>query len=242
MSSWPHPRYEVAYNRALNNLLKVGPFSIENVAQTSGVTATLSLYSIDGETTLVDAQDMDVSALPYASYNLDTSTVANFPADQGYKGIVTWTESGTDYVWNILVDVVRNPLVCTVVDADLARYVPSLTARLPSTQSSYASQIQAAFEEVQCALFSKGYRPALMFDPNAFRMPIIFRALAICCQTAWKKETNDRWQEDYEDFMDQYNAALDRALSGVFLRVDENEDGLLQANEEESLQPHRFVL
>lgn len=240
MTTWSHPRIEIAYNRASNNLLKWGPFTLAGVEITTGATAKLWLSNPSG-TALLSDQTMTADG-SYFTKNIDTSTVASYPLDQGYPATVKVTYSTTVYEFHALVDVVRTPLVCMVCDADLKRYVPQLDARRPSTQTSYAPQILTAFEEVQNAILSKGYRTALLFDPASFRPAILFRTLAICSKSVWKKAAEDRWEEDYQEYMALYRENLDRALDGVSTRVDENEDGLLQAGEEESYQPHRFLL
>lgn len=242
MTTWPHPRMEIAYNRASNNLLRWGPFTLEGVRIT-GATAKVSLSTPAGTARLTDqTMTADSSDGSYFTKDVDTSTVANYPRDQGYPAKIKVTHATKVYEFHELVDVVQTPFVSMVCDEDLERYMPTLDARRPSTQTSYAPQILMAFEEIQGAILAKGYRPALLFDPRSFRPAHLFRTLAICCKSVWKKALSDRWEEDYREYMDQYAAAMELALSGISTRYDDNEDSLLQAGEEDSYQPHRFLL
>ena len=236
--SWT-PRLEVYYNKASNNTLKWGPFTVAGVAITSGATATVAISNPAG-TAIVTATAM-TAALPYFTYSVDTSTTASYPLDEGYVTDIVVTYSALTYNYRVLFDVVRQPFVCMVTDTDIAAYMPTSADR-KGTLTNYSAQILAAFEEVKSAIICKGQRPALIFDPNAFRTPIIYRTLAICSEGIWRKEIDDRWQESRDYYQEQFNLSLDRALESVSLRSDDDEDGLLSEDEKTTFLPVRLRL
>jgi hypothetical protein len=233
------PRLEVYYNKASNNTLKWGPFTVDGVAITSGATATVAIGNPSG-TAIVTATAM-TAALPYFTYSINTSSATSYPLDEGYTADIVVTYSANTYNYRVIFDVVRQPFVCMVTDTDLAAYIPTASDR-KGTLTSYSAQILAAFEEVKGAIICKGQRPALIFDPNAFRTPIIYRTLAICAEGIWRKEVGDRWEESRDFYMEQYKVSLDRALEAVSLRSDIDEDGLLSEAEKETYLPVRLML
>lgn len=233
------PRAEVRYNTASNNIITFGPFTVAGVAISSSATATITITDPSG-TALATDQAMTAD-LPYFTYDIDTSTTASWPVDEGYKAVITVTYSSDDYLFVVPFDVVMQPFPCMVSDTDLATYFPD-SANRKGGLSNYSAQIIAAFEEVKAAILSKGYRPALLFDPQSFRPAIIYRTLAMLAKGVWKKEEGDRWEEDYTDWMEQYRYWLDMALDGVSTRYDTDEDGKLSDSEIESYQPIRMLL
>lgn len=234
------PRYEVRYDTASNNILRWGPFTVSGVDIDSSATATIAISNPAG-TAIVTATAMTAD-LPYFTYNVDTDDVSDYPLDEGYIADIVVTYSGSTYNYRILFDVVRQPFPIMVGDDDIIAQFPSAGSRLPSGQSNYSSQILLAAEEVKTELLSQGLRPALVFDPAQFRLPIVFLTLHHLHKNIWKKEAGDRWEEDAEYWYHRYERAIDRALSTVMVRYDDDEDGLLDDSEKATTTPHRLLL
>ena len=91
-------------------------------------------------------------------------------------------------------------------------------------------------------ILEKGQRPGLVFDPYSFRMPIVYLTLSMLCRGHWKKQLDDRWEEDADYFDDMYESLLTAALSTVVLRSDDDEDGTISDGEQETYTSVRLML
>lgn len=236
--SWT-PRLEVYYNKASNNHIKWGPFTVAGVEISASATATVAISNPVG-TEIVSSTAMTAS-LPYFTYSIDTSSTTNYPLDEGYIADIVVTYGGSPYNYRVIFDVVRQPFVCMVGDTDIAAYMPTASDR-KGDLSDYSAQILAAFEEVKSAIICKGQRPALIFDPAAFRTAIIYRTLTICSEGVWRKEVGDRWEESRDYYQSLYEKSLESALESVSLRSDDDEDGLLGEGEKTTFLPVRLRL
>lgn len=234
------PRYDIRYDTATNNILRWGPFTVNGVDIDADATATIAI-SNPAETAIVTATAMTAD-LPYFTYNVDTDDISDYPLDEGYIADIVVTYSASTYNYRVLFDVVRQPFAVMVGDDDLIAYFPSAASRYPTGQTNYSPQILLAAEEVKTEILAQGLRPALEFDPAQFRLPITFLTLHHLHKNVWKKEADDRWQQDADYWYMRYDAARCRALETVMVRYDEDESGQLGDNEKTTTTPHRLLL
>lgn len=140
----------------------------------------------------------------------------------GYTADVSYVVSGVTYTGRFLFDVVRQPLLNVVLQADLVFHHSDLTDLLTGSESNAQTYIKQAFEDVCSFIDARGDRPYLVLNSEQLRRAIEHRALSLFF-FAKRKSDEDRWGTYAASHENSYQAEL--ASLGPKLVYDFDQSG-----------------
>lgn len=170
--------------------------------------AKSGLTSSSSNTTLVDAE-LKQYANDY--WNGGTITVTN-PADgvQQKRNISDFAQStGTI---TVSVAWTSNP-------TSSYRYI---------IRRGFKHKIKNAFDEIMMIVISKGYRPALILDSSAIKIPTIKKAMAMICRD-YTMEAGDKW----DNLREIYEKEFSDTMQTVVFQYDKDESGYISGSEKD---------
>lgn len=141
----------------------------------------------------------------------------------------SWTEqweatlAGDVYYFRRPVILVLRELYPTVLDQDLQDLHADITNHYPSGQSSWADQIEAAWDHILTLLLEAGVRANLVMNPYAFKRVHVYKSLEIIFRLV---STYSSGSSKYKDLADYYAAEFKSAWRELNLVVDAGEDGV----------------
>jgi hypothetical protein len=208
---------------------------VEVKAERDGAAATIAAanYSLvtPGGVALVTTQPGSVSggAASYTVLGTATSGQALAP-----HYVETWdiTIGGQTYTAKRDLALAACLLHCPVADSDLFRERRDLARAdfLPADVASWQEYIDAAWADVVDRLVEDGVRYWRIRSPQRLRRPVLCLALRkIMEDLTTRMEAGDKYEADIERWENRYEAAWGRMV----LLVDQDEDGVIDAEEAE---------
>ena len=143
---------EVAYGNDATAQIKLYEAGVE-VTPTSG---TFSLYNLSN-TLVIDSEVMTLTG-NILSYVIDSTYLDELGLN--YRIYISGVDhDGNSFENSFFIDVVKTPLILSVIENDLLSKEPDLLSDLPATQTTFTKQIESAFEEVKGDIRIKDNRP-----------------------------------------------------------------------------------
>ncbi len=164
----PHPRRaEITYGGNGPQTTLTYTYVYEDVA-TRASSAKIAIDASDG-TALVASTAMTATASPSAqfTYVIDASDTDDYPLGEGYKVTIVVTYDSKTYTDTLWMDVVRRPMVPTLVDAGLQELEQETAHYKDDGETDWSKKIFAAWSMLMGRIRQKctqdGYaRPALI--------------------------------------------------------------------------------
>lgn len=171
--------------------------------------ATVAIYR-PGQSAPETTAACTVSSTYLLSCALDASDTAKWALGTDYVAEFAFTADGVTHVLRRSFDVVRVPLreypPCRVDDLKNAhKSVDAALAQL-SISDAHSRFILPAWEDVILYVEGKGYRPALVTDPEALAPMLRARALLKLAR-AMRSTASDVWSKLAEEFAADYDEA-----------------------------------
>ncbi len=213
-------RQQLRYNSANSDIALLGQLVIddEKVTPTS---ATIEIFKPGSSTAVLAATAMTVSGTLLLKSGIDTTTVADFPLDTGYRADLAITYNSVVYYRHIVFDVVKYLFIPNVAFDQLVALDDGIRGMQHDGDADFSELIGACRDVLQMRLESKilGSRKLLssaIIDTS--RVSTAFRFL--CLHQIWfNKGDADRAGE----YKDRYNETLDAVLSSTLF--DDDQDG-----------------
>lgn len=185
-------RQKVRYNSDNADNLLIAPLVVDGakvalVGSGDGAdTATISVYAPGSTTALVDEDDMDITdGDSYATYALDTTTVASWPIGAGYRADVTITDTSTTLVHKLAIvfDIAPYLLGLWVTRDQLVDIDSEVNAMEWAGDETLAGKICAARDELQIRLESLATESGaaletMVLDPAKISVVMAYLVLA----------------------------------------------------------------
>jgi hypothetical protein len=215
-------RQEALYNCATaQNRLRYNV--TQNSLEATASAVTIAIDTPGGTEVLAAAamtQDTGTDSQWY--YDLDTSTVADFPLGEGYKATITYTISSVAYIDVIWIDVVRRQLVFTTTDNDLERFEHDLENWKLDGHTTWAHKLRAAEDLIRSRLRQKisqdqQVRPALVVGFDQLKMTHILWTIELIALDVGNKAARD-------DYREQRIEELEAALSNLNYSQGDDDD------------------
>ena len=213
-----------------------------------GRAQTLSLPIFDGPTRItpveVTLRLFDASGIlrfgPTLATNLGSNDVALLAADTVDLDLDEhWLEEWSVYV--TVTDIqtfrreaalVRRTLYPVITDLDLERVHPGLSAYLPSSQASWETQRDEAFDQLQARLLGKGNRPNLITGSWALRNVHLYWTLVLVADLL-RVEASGRWAKLAEDWGGRVKAEWD----SLTFQYDADDSGVPEPEDDAAVPP-----
>lgn len=155
-------RQKVQYNNDNSTNLIVYQLVIDGVKVTP-TSAKISVYRRGSSTALVSSQDMTVSGT-FMTYAIDTTTVASWPIETGYRAVITVTYSADTYVRTVIFDVVRYILDLAIGIDQLADIDHNVTGMIHNDDDDLSGIIVAARTLMQVEIEAKVLKDQKMVE------------------------------------------------------------------------------
>lgn len=212
-------RQKVLYNNANDDNPVVYQLKVdgEKVTPTS---ATIEIYKPGSTTAVLAATAMSKSGT-LLTYSVDTTTVADFPVDEGYRGEIVVTYNSLTYDAQIVFDVAKFLLRYQVAWDQLVALDDSIVGMKHNGEEDLSPLIEACRDDLQADLESKivkgkALKENYILDDS--RVSSVFR-LFILAQLHLNKGNMDHYEIYFERFQHLKNAVLSA------IKYDTDEDG-----------------
>jgi len=171
--------------------------------QTPDEAPTITIYRPGSATALVTDDDMTLVGT-VSTYAVDTTTVADWPVEQGYRARITTTLSTVEYVSDIYVDVVKHLLRLDVGVDQLEALDERLVAMQHRSGDTFAELIEAVRDELQARIESKviGDKKLLenmILDASRVAIPARLLILSRVFEEKRDYETADRYKSQFDE-------------------------------------------
>lgn len=227
-------RQKVLYNSAnATNLLKYQ--LVVDGAKVTPTSATIAVYKPSSTTAVLAATAMTVDGT-LLTYALDTTTVADFPVDVGYRGDIVVTHSAETYARTIIFDVVKYLLDLNIGVDQLIAFDDRLRDVQWDGDEDFSEVILACRDVLQSKIEAKVIGDSklvenMILDSTKVAVPARFYMLS----HIWRVKGHEE-RADY--YMTEFTALWDAVLSSI--RYDEGQDGV-EDSEIGGLQEVRLV-
>jgi hypothetical protein len=214
----PLRRQKVRYNDANDDTPLTYQLLVDG-AKVTPTSATITIYAPGNSTALVDAAAMTKSG-SLLTYAPDTTTVASWPVDTGYRAHVITTYSAVTYPDDLYFDVAKFILRFSVGYDQLVSRDEAVAGMTYADDEDLSPIIEATRDELQLLIESKvlgdgKLLESMVLDRAAVEVPGVLLVLSNLYRAKHEYETAAVWREDF--------ARLWRA-SMASVRYDENED------------------
>lgn len=190
-------------------------------SQVTPTSGTFSLYDATN-TAVVSASAVTITD-SYATITVAAATLTSKSLGAGWR--VEWTlvmPDGNTHLFRNAAALVRVRLPPAATEADLLRLHPDLRAYLPSGQTSWQDQLDAAWEYVVVQrLEGTGKRPYLVISQSSLTAPHTFETLAIIGAALSGGDEESRWGH----FEKRYSVMAAAAWANCNFEYDETDSG-----------------
>ena len=222
--SAPISRFKARYNSD-NDDNEITFQLVRGNVKVTPASATITVYK-PGSTTAVLAATAMTPSGTLMTYALDTTTVADFPVDTGYRARIVVTDSGgTTYDEDVFFDVAELPPQGRITRDQLVKLDERVNSMQHAGDSDFSEVIQACWEENQLDLESREMDGDQLLDSmivDRARLSVVVRFLCLARILRPKGIT-----EDAEYYEQTYRNKLSQLLSGGVrhdLDADKEED------------------
>lgn len=203
------------------------------VAPASG---TVSIFDRSGAALVDGAAVVVVSSVATYSY----TPAASLQLDEGWRVEWSLVVDGAARVFRNDAALVRVRLAPVVADADLFARHSSLdpAGRNPiSTVTTWQTQRDEAWAEIQLRLISRGNRPNLIMSPSALRLAHLFKSLELVFD-----DLATRLNEAYADTARDYRGRFEAEWGRLTFSYDEDDSGEADSDARRSAIPSVWLL
>jgi hypothetical protein len=216
-------RQKARYNSAnSDNTLKYQ--RVLNGAKVTPSAVTVSIYRPGNTTALVSDASMTITGT-VAEYSIDTTTVADYPVQEGYRAHVKATISGVVYEDDLYFDVVKHLVHLDVGRDQLVALDDSVAGMIHDGDETLGNIIEAVRDIIHNKLESKmidGKRllENMVLDKSKLSIPARYLVLHFVHLSKQNFDAATVWEE-------KFNSAWREMLHGVKFDVnqDQEEDG-----------------
>lgn len=211
-----------------SNVLTLPIVDDAGATQTPGSGSTLTVRL----GTLVLLDEVAVPAAAPAAYTMTAGTTTGQAPSAEYQEIWTLAGLGT-FTWSGFL--VRYAYYPTVTETHLLQRHPELLDLLPAGETTAEKYLIAAADQVQKALMKRGRRPWLVVDSWALHDAELYYALHLWAQDA-RMRTAGAPSNTYRELAAEYLQGFKDELgpNGVQFRYDDDEDGVVSADQVET--------
>lgn len=176
---------------------------LDGEKQTPDEAPTVTIYRPGSATALVTDAAMTLAGT-VATYAVDTTTVASWPVEQGYRARVTTAVSGVDYVADIYVDVVKHLLRLDVGIDQLEALDERIVAMQHRSDDDFSDLIEAVRDELQARIESKVIEDKkllenMILDVSRVSIPARYLILARVFEEKSDYEAADRYKSTFDE-------------------------------------------
>lgn len=172
-----------------------------------------------------------------STYTITAAALASASASLGTGWRVEWTlnmEDGYPHVFRNVASIVRVRHSCPVSTFDLVKRHPDLDEYLPSTQTSWQTQIDAVWTDTVARLEASGRRPYLITTEYALRPYVEAEVLALICLSLSGTGADDnKWTRLAEHYRDR----AERAWGSMQFEYDDTDSGQSAGNRRAAATP-----
>ena len=201
------------------------------VEPTSG---TITIYD-SSNAAVVSAAAVTIDGSDFANYTLPTATVAAKSYGSGWR--IEWSmlmPDGHTHVYRFGTALVRVRHACPVTDLDLLSRRPDIAHYYPTGFTSWQTQIDAAWDDVQDWIEGKGKRAYLITSQDALRPWVRAHALSlVSAALAGDGAADNAWNKRADD----YAAEAQRERDTLTLEYDESDTGQASPGRRSAMQP-----
>lgn len=172
-------------------------------AKVTPSSATITVYKPGESTAVLTATAMTISGT-LSTYAIDTTTVADFPVDTGYRARIAATVSGTVYLDDIYFDVVKYLLLLPIGRDQLVALDDRVDGMEHAGDDDFSEVIEAVRDELQIRIENKVLGDGkllenMILDNSRVAIPARYRILAQIFETKRDFEQADRYNAMFEE-------------------------------------------
>lgn len=189
-------------------------------AKVAPTSATITIYAPGNSTALVSAAAMTVSGT-LLSYAPDTTTVASWPIEEGYRAELAITYGGAVYSQTLIFDVCKFVLNLGITRDQLLALDEGVRAAEHAGDEDFSEVIEAVRDELQLLLETRAIDGGhavenMVVDASRVAIPARRKVLA----TIWRNK-GDVPRAEYHEA--EFKALWTAVIAGV--RFDKDQDG-----------------
>lgn len=179
------------YQRKLNGI-KVTPSS-----------ATIEIFKPGSTTAVLAATAMSISGT-IATYAIDTTTIADFPAGTGFRARILATIDGTVYPDDLIFDVAKNLLVLDIGYDQLVAIDDRITGMAHAGDETFSNLITGVRDEMQlrietASLGNKQFVESMMLDKSRVSIPARYKMLERIFRSKGQHESANQHRDDFKE-------------------------------------------
>lgn len=199
----PLRRQKLRYNSDnADNLLR-HQLLLDGEKQTPDSAPTVTIYRPGSTTALVTDAAMTLSGT-VATYAVDTTTVASWPVEEGYRARVTTTVSTVEYINDIYVDVVKHLLRLDVGVDQLEALDERVVAMQHRGDDDFSDLIEAVRDELQARIETKVIKDKkllenMILDVSRVSIPARLLILARIFENKSDYQAADRYKAQFDE-------------------------------------------
>lgn len=212
-------RQKVRYNSDNDDNPLVYQLIVDD-AKVTPTSATIAIYK-PGSTTAVLAATAMTKSGSLLTYTVNTTTVANFPVDQGYRADIVVTYNALTYNRHIVFDVAKYLFVPDLAFDQLVALDDGIRGMQHDGDDDFSELIGACQDVLQARIESKVLEDERLLNElilDASRVSTAFRFL--CLHQIWFNKGDQDRADKYEE---RYEEMLEAVLSTM--QYDSSQDG-----------------
>lgn len=197
--SRPLRRQKIRYNSANSDAKLRYQLLLDGEKQTPDSAPTITIYRPGNSTALVSAANMTLSGT-VATYSADTTTVASWPVETGYRAEVATTVSTVVYTDSIIFDVCKFLLWMDIGADQLIAMDERVASMAHNSDDDFSELIEAVRDVLQLKLETrvledKQLLENMVLDKSRIAIPARYYVLAAIYEEKRDHEQADRYEE-----------------------------------------------